>query len=106
VCSSILPNEGIDKVRLADFERNPAIPATRACIYVHLAHIGSESAERFVHTNARSAAREKCEIAGGGKVRYAKDRSKKNRTRLAAQCRATTGRNATARKSHGTEREE
>jgi hypothetical protein len=61
----ILPNERIDKVHLARFERNPTIPATRARIYVNLVYIRSESTERLVHANTRFAARKKYEIARG-----------------------------------------
>jgi hypothetical protein len=98
--SSILPNEGIDQVHLADFERYPTVSAAGACVNVHLAHVGSESTERLIYSKARPAAREKYGRVGGGPVCHVENCAKKTRAGLTAQSWASAGRDATARKRH------
>jgi hypothetical protein len=101
---SILPNEGIDQVHLSGFKPYPTVSAAGASVNVHLAHLGCESTERFIYSKVRSAARQKYGT-GTGQVCHVEDSAEKNGAGLIAQSRAPAGRNATARKRHGTERE-
>ena len=83
--AQLLPNQGVDQVHFADLEGNAAISAAGACVNVHLAHIGSESTERFIYSKARSVAREKYGRVGAGQVCNVEDGAEKTRAGLTAQ---------------------